>query len=311
MVDLILSSEFLFTIAQSIGFDLVGISKYKVLVKEKKYLESWLNKGFNGEMKYLEKNIDKREDVRNILNSCNSVISIGLNYFTGHKHSDSNEKLKISRYAWGKDYHYVMWEKLDKLIKEIKNKYPNFEAIRYVDTGPVMDKVWAVNSGLGWMGKNTNIINKNIGSWFFIGNILCNAEFSNYNSKSVNFCGTCTKCIDNCPTAALLGNYEIDASKCISYLNIENKGKIPYEFKNKFNNWILGCDICQEVCPWNIKFSALTKEINFIEGNNVEFIEEDFNKLTSEEFNKKFKESPILRPKLKGILRNINFLKKT
>lgn len=307
---MLISSNYIFDIAKNLGFDLVGFSKYMLLSKQVDYLKSWLKKGYNGGMKYLENNLDKRENIKNILSDCKTVISLGLNYYVDEKYSYKSNKFKISRYAWGKDYHYVMWEKLKILIEQIQAEFPNFEAVNYVDTGPVMDKVWALNSGLGWMGKNTNIINKNIGSWFFIGNIFCNAELDKYNEKGDDFCGTCTKCVDSCPTNALLGNFEINANKCISYLNIENKGDISDEFKGKFDNWLLGCDICQEVCPWNIKFSKKTEEINFIDAKNVEFTEDDFSLLTQSEFKRRFFDSPILRPKLKGILRNIEFLKK-
>jgi epoxyqueuosine reductase len=306
----LITTDYVKKIADKAGFDLVGFSKYRLLDKEVDYLANWIKKEYNGGMKYLENNLEKRKDIRKILEGCNSVISFGLNYYAGEKYFYQKDKYKISRYAWGKDYHLVMWDKLSKIIDEIKKDYIDLNAVYYVDTGPVMDKVWAVNSGLGWMGKNTNIINRNFGSWFFIGNILCNAEFDRYSEKVNDFCGSCTKCVDSCPTNALLGNYEIDASRCISYLNIENKGDIPDDFAGKFDNWLLGCDICQEVCPWNIKFAKTTKEINFIEGKNVEFSENDFNLLTPAEFNKKFKESPILRPKLKGIIRTIEFIKK-
>lgn len=305
-----LSSDYISELAKDTGFDLVGFSKYRLLKQEVIYLNDWLSKGYNGNMKYLNNNLDKREDVGKILRGCKSIISLGLNYYSGEKYSQKPDKFKVSRYAWGKDYHFVIWDMLDLLIKKIKKTVFDFEAVYYVDTGPVMDKVWALNSGLGWMGKNTNIINKKIGSWFFIGNIICNSEIDNYSNKIGDFCGNCTKCIDNCPTNALLGNYEINASRCISYLNIENKGEIPDEFKGKLKNWLLGCDICQEVCPWNIKFSVNTKQLNFIEGKNVEFSEDNFKNLEPSEFKKKFKESPILRPKLKGIMRNIEFLKK-
>ncbi len=310
MVEVKLNYEYIAKLAYQIGFDLVGVSEYTLLTKEVEYLKEWLSKGYNGEMKYLERNLEKREDVREILSSANSVISLGINYYNGERYTNKDNYYKVSRYAWGTDYHYVMWEKIDKLIDMIKAENADFEAVRYVDTGPVMDKVWGVKSGLGWMGKHTNIINKNIGSWFFIGNIFSNAKFDKYSEEIKDYCGRCTKCIDNCPTEALLGNYEINASKCISYLTIENKGEIPEEFKGKFNNWLFGCDICQEVCPWNKKFFKLTKEMNFIIGENVEFNEEDFINLNNKSFKERFNKSAILRAKLKGMVRNVEFLKK-
>lgn len=310
MVEININREFVVNLSYQIGFDLVGITEYSLLTKEVEYLTNWLNKGYNGGMKYLERNLDRREDIRKILSNCNSIISLGLNYYNGEKYTEREDYYKVSRYAWGTDYHYVMWEKIDKLIKTIKDKYNDFEAVQYVDTGPVMDKVWSVKAGVGWMGKHTNVINKNFGSWFFIGNIICNAKFDVYDKPINDYCGTCTKCIDSCPTGALLGNYEINASKCISYLNIENKGEISEEFIGKFDKWLFGCDICQEVCPWNKKFFKPTKELNFIEGENVEFSEQDFMILDNKSFKERFNKSPILRAKLKGMVRNIEFLKK-
>ncbi len=295
--------------AKILGFSLVGFSPVKKLSQEITYYQKWLSKKYNGKMTYLENKIQQREDPRLIFEKTKSVISVALNYYSGEKHTKLKNKYKISRYAWGKDYHFVMWEKLNYLIDKLKEYDNSFEAVYYVDTGPVMDKIWAVNSGIGWMGKNTNVINKNIGSWFFIGNIFCNIEFINYNNQITDFCGNCNKCIKACPTNALFDGYKIDASRCISYLNIENKEEIPDEFLGKFDNWLLGCDICQEVCPWNIKFAKKTDEINFIEGKNVEFEENELISLSSKGFKDKFKFSPILRPKLKGIKRNLNFNK--
>ena len=295
--------------AKKLGFSLIGFTPVKKLSNEINYYKEWLKNGYNGKMAYLENKLPQREDPTLIFEKTKSVISVGLNYYTGEKHSGLKNKYKISRYAWGKDYHFVIWDKLKLLIEKLKEFDSSFEAVYYVDTGPVLDKVWAVNSGIGWMGKNTNIINKNFGSWFFIANIFCNLEFDEYNEKMQDFCGSCNKCVTSCPTNALVDNYKIDASRCISYLNIENKEEIPNEFLGKFDNWLVGCDICQQVCPWNIKFSQKTEEINFIEGNNVEFGDNELINLTSKEFKEKFKDSPILRPKLKGVIRNLNFNK--
>ena len=193
-----------------------------------------------------------------------------MNYYTPQEHSEEKDKGKVLRYAWGKDYHLVIWEKLDKIIEEMKDKETSFEAISYVDTGPVMDKAWAVRSGFG---KHTNVINKEIGSWFFIANIITNWQFE-YSNPIEDFCGSCTACIDACPTNAIVKDYIVDSNKCISYLTIENKKEITIELKGKFDNWIFGSDICQDVCPWNQKFSQassisdfkpITKEIAFDE----------------------------------------------
>ena len=182
------------------------------------------------------------------------IITLPENY------SNENDKGKVSRYAWGKDYHLVIWEKLDELETMLKEIDPEFESISYVDTGPVMDKAWAVRAGIGWLGKHTNVINREIGSWFFIATLITNYEFD-YSEMITDFCGTCTACIDACPTNAIVQEYVVDANKCISFLTIENKNEIPNEFKGKFDNWIFGCDICQDVCPWNQKFSVDTVQL--------------------------------------------------
>ena len=195
-------------------------------------------------------------------------------------------------------------------INYVKNIHPNFEAKSYVDTGPVMDKVWAVKSGLGWQGKHSNIINKKIGSWFFIATIFTNYDFDEYNKQISDFCGTCTACIDACPTDAIVKDYVVDSSKCISYLTIENKKDISDEFIGKFDNWIFGCDICQDVCPWNIKFAELAQISDFKNHLNKLILFEEIDNMENKEFKEQFHESPILRTKLKGLKRNSEFLQK-
>jgi len=297
-------------IAKEHGFDLIGFAEAKDLNLESSRLTEWLNKGYHAGMDYMTRNLDKRKDIKKNLSSAKSVISLGLNYYTPEKHSEEKSKGKVSRYAWGKDYHLIIWEKLDSIISELKEEDSSFEAISYVDTGPVMDKAWAVRSGLGWQGKHTNIISKEIGSWFFIANIITNWQFE-YLNPIEDFCGSCTACIDACPTKAIVNEYVVDSNKCISYLTIENKKDIPEEFKDHFDNWLFGCDICQEVCPWNIKFSLNTRIEDFFpyEGNkeidNLEVIE-----LTEEQFSKRFEISPIKRAKLSGLKRNAEFILK-
>lgn len=295
--------------ANDLGFELVGFSPAIELTNETLKLQKWLDSGYQAGMKYMERNTERRKNVKEILSTAKSVISLGLNYYTSEEYSGEKSKGKVSRYAWGKDYHLIIWKKLDELIKLLKKINPAFEAISYVDTGPLMDKAWAVNSGLGWLGKHSNVINRNYGSWFFIANIICNTEF-NYSAAEVDHCGSCTACIDECPTSAIVSDYVVDANKCISYLTIENKGDIPEKFKDKFDNWIFGCDICQDVCPWNKKFSKLTNVNEFINVGNGELSLEEIKNMSRVEFKRRFKDSPILRAKLKGLLRNANFVLK-
>jgi len=301
-----LTNELVIEKARQLGFDIVGFAKAELLIEEISHLEEWLKRNYHASMEYMERNLHKRKDVSEILPGAKTVISLGINYYVDD-HFDDQSEMKISRYAWGKDYHLVLWDKLQQLEEELKSIDPSFESKSYVDTGPVMDKVWAVRAGLGWMGKHTNVINKNIGSWFFISNIITNYEF--FPSDIItDHCGTCTACIDACPTNAIVDEYLLDAAKCISYLTIENKNEIPEEFKGKFDNWVFGGDICQDVCPWNIKFSAETQNIDFTPKNkNLSF--KEITEMDDEEFKKRFADSPIKRTKLKGLKRNADFLK--
>lgn len=305
----ILNNQTVIDAARKVGFDLIGFSEFCILTGEIENLKKWLRKNYHAGMKYMENNLDRKADISLILPEVKSVISLGINYYKDNKFSGLENKGKVSQYAWGKDYHYIIWGKLDKLIQNLKNIDSEFKAVSYVDTGPVMDKVWAVKSGLGWQGKNTNIISKEIGSWFFIANIICNSEFE-YDIPAQDFCGKCTACIDACPTNAIISEYVLDANKCISYLTIENKSEIPEEFKGKFNNWVFGCDICQDVCPWNIKFAVETKSPDF---SKILYKEINLNQImtmTNSEFKEIFFESPIMRAKLKGLKRNAGFIKK-
>ncbi|MEO8232158.1 MAG: tRNA epoxyqueuosine(34) reductase QueG [Ignavibacteriota bacterium] len=299
--------------AKQLGFDLVGFAKADLLNKETEKLQQWLDKGFQASMGYMEKNIHKRKDVKQILPSAKSIISLALNYYTPEEHSNQNDKEKsclpigkISRYAWGKDYHLIIWQKLDELETSLKELEPDLETLSYVDTGPVMDKAWAVRSGIGWMGKHTNVINPNIGSWFFIANLITNYDFD-YSEMITDHCGTCTACIDACPTNAIVDEYIVDANKCISFQTIENKNEIPNELKGKFDNWIFGCDICQDVCPWNQKFSIITSIREFYP-ESKELNYDEVMKLDNQEFKERFVESPIKRTKLSGLQRNAKFL---
>jgi epoxyqueuosine reductase len=293
--------------AKAIGFNLVGFAKAEILESESEHLQEWLDKNYQAGMDYMSKNFEKRNDVKQILPNAKSVISLGLNYYTPESYSEEVSKGKISRYAWGKDYHLIIWAMLDELEEELKKIDPDFESISYVDTGPVMDKAWAVRAGIGWLGKHTNVINREIGSWFFIANIITNIEFE-YSEQLADFCGSCTACLDACPTNAIVQEYIVDANRCISYLTIENKNEISGELKGKFDNWLFGCDICQDVCPWNQKFSVETLLKDFHQQNKELDLDEVI-EMKEEEFKEKFKTSPIKRAKLIGIKRNALFLK--
>ncbi len=302
-----LTNEIVIEKAREIGFDLIGFAPYQILQDEVERLSQWLDQKYHAGMQYMERNIEKRADIKKILPEAKSIISLGLNYYTDEKHSNLPGHGKISRYAWGKDYHLIIWDKLELLEEELKNLDEGFISKSYVDTGPVMDKVWALKAGIGWMGKNSNIINRYLGSWFFISTLINNREFE-YTGTANELCGTCRACIDACPTNAIVQDYVVDANKCISYLTIENKGEIPPEFKGKFDNWLFGCDICQDVCPWNKKFSSPTKEETFKPLIGKEFLIEDIQNITEEEFKEKFSISPIKRSKLNGLKRNAQFL---
>jgi len=304
-----ITNEIFIKKAKNVGFDLIGFAKTDELTGEIEKLKEWLRNGYQAGMKYMERNVEKRKNLGSIFKDAKSVISLAINYYTSHQYSENKNLGKVSRYAWGTDYHLIIWEKLDLLESELKKIDPLFECKSYVDTGPVMDKVWAVKAGIGWMGKHTNVINKELGSWIFLSTLITNYEFE-YSSTVPDFCGTCTACIDACPTGAIIDEYLVDANKCISYLTIENKNEIPLKFKGQFNNWIFGCDICQDVCPWNIKFSNETSvdEFNPKEGNS-ELILHDVINMDENDFKIGFEGSPIKRAKLKGLKRNAEFLR--
>jgi len=291
--------------ALSIGFLSCGISKAEFLSEEAPKLENWLKSGFNGEMSYMERNFDKRLDPRLLVPGCKSVISLLFNYYTEKKAKNDHEP-KISSYAYGKDYHFVIKARLRELLSRIKNLVGDINGRVFVDSAPVMDKAWAKKSGLGWIGKNTNLINKKTGSFFFIAELILDLELE-YDHPTTDHCGSCTACIDSCPTNALATPYKIDATKCISYATIELKNNIPNSFKGNMKGWIFGCDICQDVCPWN-RFSKNHNEPSFEDKKNISNMsKKEWKDLTKEVFDKVFKESPIKRTGYSGIKRNLNF----
>ena len=298
-------SEIIKSEALSIGFLSCGISKAEFLSEEAPKLETWLKSGFNGEMSYMERNFDKRLDPRLLVPGCKSVISLLFNYHTEKKIKKDCEP-KISSYAYGKDYHFVVKDKLKELLSRIKNLVGDVNGRVFVDSAPVMERAWAKKSGLGWIGKNTNLINKKVGSFFFIAELILDLELE-YDQPTTDHCGSCTACIDSCPTNALATPYKMDATKCISYATIELKNNIPDSFKDNMRGWIFGCDICQDVCPWN-KFSKNHNEPSFEDKKNVsDMSKKQWEDLTKEVFDEVFKDSPIQRTGYNGIKRNFNF----
>lgn len=293
--------------ALSEGFDFVGIAKTEFLEEEAVSLEKWLKNGLHGKMNYMENHFDKRLDPTLLVPGAKSVVSLLYNYYTENEQQDS-EAPKISKYAYGKDYHYIIKDKLQSLMQKLTAQIGQIEGRVFVDSAPVMDKVWAQKSGLGWQGKHTNLINKKQGSFFFIAELIIDLELCP-DGPVKDYCGTCTKCLDACPTDALYEPYKIDASKCISYLTIELKDEIlPQEFKGKMDSWMFGCDICQDVCPWN-RFSQQHNERYFEPHPDLLNMRKvDWEDLTKEVFNELFKKSAVKRTKYKGLKRNIKFL---
>jgi epoxyqueuosine reductase len=295
------------TKAQSLGFNYCGISKADFLEDEAINLEIWLSKNYHGKMSYMANHFDKRLDPRKLVDGAKSVITVILNYFPEEDITCGESGLKISKYAYGVDYHFVIKNKLQDLFEYINNEIEEIGGRVFVDSAPVMDKAWAKKSGLGWLGKNTNVINRSIGSFFFIGEIICDLELET-DGPIKDYCGTCTACIDACPTDAL-SPYQIDGSKCISYFTIELKEAIPQEVKGKFENWIFGCDICQDVCPWN-SFAKPHNTPEFSPSEDLKSLNKnDWQEITEDIFKEIFKKSAIKRTKLEGLKRNIDFVK--
>ena len=295
--------------AQELGFFYCGISKAEFLEEEAPRLEAWLNQQRHGKMSYMENHFDKRLDPRLLVDGAKSVISLLLNYYTEEKQSDATAP-KISKYAYGEDYHVVIKEKLRQLMQFIETEIGEVSGRVFVDSAPVMDKAWAKKSGLGWIGKNSNLIHPKSGSFFFIAELIIDLELE-ADGPIKDYCGTCTKCIDACPTDAIIEPYVVDGSKCISYLTIELKDALlPAEFKGKMDNWAFGCDICQDVCPWN-RFSLLHNEPRFNPSQNLlQLSKSDWQDLSEEVFSELFKLSAIKRTKFDGLKRNIAFLSK-
>ncbi|MDN3708098.1 tRNA epoxyqueuosine(34) reductase QueG [Myroides ceti] len=291
--------------AQRLGFLSCGISEATFLEEEAPRLEKWLNNNMHGKMQYMENHFDKRLDPRLLVDGAKSVISLTLNYFPSELQIEGS--YKISKYAYGSDYHSVIKEKLRHLFEFINEEIGEINGRVFVDSAPVLDKAWAAKSGLGWVGKNNNLISKKNGSFFFIAELICDIELE-YDHPATDHCGTCTACIDACPTQAIESPNVVNGSKCISYFTIELKDNIPEEMKGKFDDWMFGCDVCQDVCPWN-RFSAPHSEPLLKPRENLlTMTKKDWEEITKETFDKVFKNSAVKRTKYDGLLRNIRFL---
>lgn len=293
--------------AERLGFLSCGISKADFLEEEAPRLEKWLSENNNGQMQYMENHFDKRLDPRKLVEGSKSVISLLLNYYP-EKVQQHDDAPKISKYAYGVDYHFVIKDKLKELLALMQEEIGEVGGRAFVDSAPVLDKAWAAKSGLGWRGKHSNLLSKQVGSFFFIAELIVDLELE-YDQPVTDHCGSCTACIDACPTQAITEPYVVDGSKCISYFTIELKEQIPTEFSGKFDDWIFGCDICQDVCPWN-RFSKAHNEPLFNPHPKLlEMTKKDWEEITEDVFKEIFKKSAVKRTKFSGLTRNIEFLK--
>ena len=292
--------------AKRLGFLSCGISKAQFLEEEAPRLEKWLSKNMHGEMGYMENHFDKRLDPTKLVEGSKSVISLLLNYFPGEVQEENT--FKVSKYAYGQDYHHVIKSKLRELQNFISEEIGEVNGRAFVDSAPVLDKAWAAKSGLGWIGKHSNLLTQQVGSFYFIAELIVDLELE-YDHRVTDHCGTCTACIDACPTQAIVEPYVVDGSKCISYLTIELKNEMPTEFKGKMDDWMFGCDVCQDVCPWN-RFSKPHREPLFNPNPQLlSMTKKDWEEITEDVFKKVFQKSAVKRTKFSGLKRNIEFLK--
>ena len=293
------------TEAKRLGFMSCGISRAAFLEEEAPRLERWLKNNMHGEMGYMENHFDKRLDPTKLVSDSKSVISLLLNYAPSELQNE--DSYKISKYAYGTDYHFVIKDKLKQLLHHIQEEIGDVHGRAFVDSAPVLDKAWAAKSGLGWMGKHSNLLTKQAGSFYFIAELIVDLDLD-YDSPVTDHCGTCTACIDACPTEAIVAPYVVDGSKCISYFTIELKNEIPSNVRGHFDDWIFGCDVCQDVCPWN-RFSQSHKEPLFNPNPDLlDMTKKDWNEITEDVFKNLFKNSAVKRTKFEGLKRNIDFL---
>lgn len=291
--------------ARKVGCTHVGIARAGMLEGEGVLLDEWLLRGYHASMAWMTSSVEKRKNPLSILPSVRSVVSCAVNYYHPFSHSDEAGIGKISRYAWGDDYHGVVGSMLVRLEDAIHQEFPDIETKIYVDTGPLMEKTWAVRAGIGWLGKHTNVITRDRGSWIFLGEILTSLDLIP-DAPIQDYCGSCRKCIEACPTHAIVEPYIVDSSKCLSYLTIEHRGAINPHLCSSFQGWIYGCDICQDVCPWNDKFAAPSPIDEFQpRGDSLAPRFDEWENMTKEEFSVKFAHSAIKRTKHEGLTRNI------
>ncbi len=296
--------------AKRLGFCLAGIARADELTPEGDRLRDWLAKGYHAGMGWMEGRTDRRTDPRLIVEGARSVVSVAMNYAGPGRHSDAPGAVKISRYAWGDDYHDVMGDRLSRLESFISTLEPGTISKAYVDTGPVMDKAWASRAGIGWLGKNTNVLTRSHGSWVFLGSVITTLECEP-DRPETDMCGTCTACLDACPTGAFPQPYVLDSSKCISYLTIEHRGEFSDDVPTSFDGWIFGCDVCQDVCPWN-RFAQDSTEPAFApKAGMVDPDPEELANLTEREFSERFRRSALWRTKLTGLKRNIRHIRES
>ncbi|MEO5787385.1 tRNA epoxyqueuosine(34) reductase QueG [Gelidibacter sp.] len=292
--------------AKRLGFISCGISKAQFLEEEAPRLEKWLKNNMNGDMQYMENHFDKRLDPTKLVEDSKSVISLLLNYYP--KETQIQDTYKISKYAYGTDYHFVIKDKLKELLNFIQEEIGEVSGRAFVDSAPVLDKAWAAKSGLGWVGKHTLLLSQQRGSFHFVAELIIDLDLE-YDHATTDHCGTCTKCIDACPTQAITEPYVVDGSKCISYFTIELKDKIPTDFKGKFEDWMFGCDICQDVCPWNRFSKAHSEPLFNPHPELLSMTKKDWEEITEDVFQKLFKKSAVKRTKFEGLKRNIEFLR--
>lgn len=293
--------------AERLGFMACGISKAEFLKEEAPRLENYLKNHWNGKMKWMENHFDKRLDPTKLVPGAKSVVSLLYNYYPEEKQDE--DTYKISKYAYGRDYHWVLKPKLKELLYRIREKIGHVEGRVFVDSAPVLDKAWAARSGLGWVGKNTLLLTKQRGSFHFVSELIIDLDLK-YDTRVADYCGTCTRCIDACPTGAIEGAHQVNGSKCISYYTIELKDEIPESERGKFDDWMFGCDICQDVCPWNRFASPHHEPLFNPHPDLLKMTKADWEELTADTFGKIFKKSAVKRTKFSGLKRNIEFLKK-